>query len=125
MKGESSLRGSLRLVQLAEKRERSSEPKMREGPISVGFDTAKEPIDRFEVCCELQLGSADIHQPPEGEDIARRKAQSFVDMGLGLCATTHNKLVDTDERVRISQIAIQRHSSLDLAYASHHAVCIY
>src|SRR5882672_5768940 len=82
----SRLRDRPRLTQRAEQCKGSSEPKMRRRIISVSLDASTEPSDCFGICIELHLGEANIEQPPEGVDIARREAERFVDMDLGLCA---------------------------------------
>src|SRR5258708_6793903 len=111
----SCFRSGPRVIQRTEQRQCSGEHKMRHGIISVGFDAAEEPADCFSVCFDLQLGVADCHQPPEGEDIARREAKCFVDMGLSLCPAPHKILGNADFPVRVSQIAIQRQRSLALS----------
>src|SRR5450755_3749298 len=95
---------------------------MRDRIISVCFDAAAEAANCFGIRVKLQFGEADQQQPIEGEDIARREAECFVDMGLSLCGATHTCFCLTDERVGVSQISVQRQRSLVLSNALSHTV---
>ena len=93
---QSGLCGSTRLIQQPELRECDRKIEMREGEIAVGLDAAPEPSDRFAVGIQLNLGDADPHHPPEGEDISWREAEGLMDMGLGLLAAAEKILGETD-----------------------------
>src|SRR5689334_13532596 len=98
---------------------------MRVDIISVGFDAAAEPPDCFSIRVNLHLGKAGYHEPAMGEDIARREAKCFVDMGLSLGSATHIQLSAASLRVRFSQIAIQCQRSLEFRDALNRAVRAY
>ena len=98
---------------------------MREGKVSVGFNAAEKPADRFGVFSELQLGEPDQQQPSECKDIARRKAQCFVDMRVSFYSAPRKKLCGTDGYVRNGQIMIQSQRAFALGYTLRHAVRVY
>ena len=81
-----------------------------------------EPRDRFLVGAELQLGEARKHHPNKGVRIARTEAECLLDMGLGLRAATEKILGETDARVRVGQISIQRQCLLAFSNALGRAV---
>src|SRR5439155_20942709 len=83
----SCLHGGPCLVLLAELRQSSGKTEMRDGIISVGFETPAQPSDRFGVGVELNFGEADPHHPPGGDGIARRKTECLLDVGFGFRTT--------------------------------------
>src|SRR6267142_3869505 len=95
---------------------------MRERIISVEFDTATEPTERFSIGQNLQLGYADQREPAMGRDIARRNAKRFAYVSLGLRPLAHQMPSKTYFCVRIGQIAIQHQRSVTLGYALNGAV---
>src|SRR5262245_62161123 len=95
---------------------------MRAWMISVDLDRATEPRDRLLVRAELQLGEAREHHPNIGVDIARTEAECLSDMGLSLFAATEKILCDTDGRVRVGQVSIQRQCLLAFSNALRPAV---
>ena len=81
---------------------------MRRRQISIGLDAATEPGYRLSVGIELNLGVADIEQPAESVDIARREAKCFVDMEFGLGTATNQILGQADVCISVGQISIER-----------------
>jgi hypothetical protein len=93
--------------------------------IWIGLDAPAKPSDRFRIGTHLRLSEADTVHPPEGVDIARRKAERFLNMSLGIRAATEKRLGPTDASVGIGQISIERQRALAFGYTFGRAVCEY
>jgi hypothetical protein len=104
----SRLRRGSRLVQRATQAQGGAERKMGERIIAVGLNALLQPTGGFGICAELQLRDADKIHPSVAKDIARREAESLVNMAVGIGSATHKIFGETNIAVSVGQIVIKR-----------------
>src|ERR1700737_2725882 len=93
---------------------------VREGIISVYVDASAQPDNGFLIQIELCFGQADPYQPSVRHCVVRRKTECFVDVGLGFCSPSKEKLGVPDETVSTRQIGVQCQGPLALSDALSH-----
>ena len=72
-----------------------------ERKIAIGLDASAQPGNGRGVGVEMDARHAGPHHPSVSENVARREAQRFEDMGLGFRSATKNILGHTDPTVSI------------------------